>query len=152
MWSHCQNLYRRQQSWTGPVSLWYSGKWSFLYVHRSWQPLLFSRQWDSGILSRIHWSNRPEIIFPSVPSLPVYQPGQFSGDDSKEQWRRCHEHGVPGNTADLYFHSYDSFCCGSSAYLVYLSYVPETFCKGNYDGSCKRMMFLIPESFTRGHH
>ena len=36
-----------------------------------------------------------------------------------------------------------------SAYLVYLSYVPETFCKGNYDGSCKRMMFLIPESFTR---
>ena len=60
--------------------------------------------------------------------------------------------GVPGNTADLYFHLYDSFCCGSSAYLVYLSYVPETFCKGNYDGSCKRMMFLIPESFTRGHH
>ena len=108
-------------------------------------------QWNSFQDTLIYITDQ-KLYSLSVPSLPVYQPGQFSGDDSKEQWRRCHEHGVPGNTADLYFHSYDSFCCGSSAYLVYLSYVPETFCKGNYDGSCKRMMFLIPESFTRGHH
>lgn len=45
-------------------------------------------QWNS-FQDTIDLHNRPEIIFPSVPSLPVYQPGQFSGDDSKEQWRRC---------------------------------------------------------------